>query len=76
MSFDQNFDHTFRGSFRSEAWKKEIRIPTAQVSALFYPNQALDKRQLISRLTSLHQHRNRFMHHRTLTPSPNLIQYP
>jgi hypothetical protein len=52
------------------------RIPTAQVSALFYPNQALDKRQLISRLTSLHQHRNRFMHHRTLTPSPNLIQYP
>jgi hypothetical protein len=24
MSFDQNFDHTFHGSFRSEAWKKEI----------------------------------------------------
>lgn len=24
MSFDQNFDHIFTGSFRSEAWKKEI----------------------------------------------------
>ena len=24
MSFDQNFDLTFHGSFRSEAWKKEI----------------------------------------------------
>ena len=24
MSFDQNFNHSFHGSFRSEAWKKEI----------------------------------------------------
>lgn len=24
MSFDQNFDDTFEGSFRSEAWKREI----------------------------------------------------
>jgi hypothetical protein len=24
MSFDQNFNHTFHGNFRSEAWKKEI----------------------------------------------------
>ena len=51
-------------------------IPSAQVIALFYPNQAIHKRQLISGLTSFHQHRNRFMHHRTLTPVPNLIQYP
>ena len=25
MSFDQNFNHSFHGSFRSEAWKQEIR---------------------------------------------------
>ena len=25
MSFDENFDHCFHGSFRSEAWMKEIR---------------------------------------------------
>lgn len=25
MSFDENFDHCFHASFRSEAWKKEIR---------------------------------------------------
>ena len=24
MSFDENFDHCFQGSFRSEAWKREI----------------------------------------------------
>ena len=44
------------------------RIPSAHVIALLYPDLALDNRQLISGLTSFHQHRNRFMHHRALSP--------
>jgi len=46
------------------------RIPSAHVIALLYPNLALDKRQLISRLNAFYQHRDRFMHHTTLTPVP------
>ena len=51
-------------------------IPSAHVIDLPYPNQMLDKRQLISGLTSFYQHRNRFMHHRTITPVPKHHSIP
>src|ERR1700760_3834477 len=46
------------------------RIPSAHVIALLYPEFALDNQQLISGLTSFHQHRDRFMHHTTPAPVP------
>ena len=46
------------------------RILSAHVIGLLYPNLALNNRQLISGLISFHHHRNRFMHHTTLTPVP------
>jgi len=46
------------------------RIPSAHVIDLLYPNQAFDKRQLTSGLINFYQHRDRFMHRRTLTPVP------
>lgn len=45
--------------------------PSAHVIALLYPDLAFGNQQLISGLINFFQHRNRFMHHRTLTPVPN-----
>ena len=51
------------------------RIPSAHVIAFLYPDLALDNQQLIFGLTSFHQHRDQFMHQRTLTqvPKPHSI---